>query len=295
MRLPFATLEIFDAIVREGSFKGAATRLGLQPSTVSHQLKALEEQMGTALIIRTTRSLSLTEAGRALMRGVGPAFEQVSYAVESARSVGHEARGTLKVAMPEFVFKLCVGPKLQSFREAYPEIELEMSFTDAFSDILEEELHAGFRLGDRIAEDMVAIRLTPPLKLAVMASPNYLERRGVPDHPSDLLEHNCIRYRFQSSRQISTWYFTEGDKDYSVAVNGPLIVNTLPASVNLAMQHHGFIWTFRDYCEEEVQRGDLISVLEDHLGQTPGIYIYFPREYRKLMPLRLFFEHLSEP
>jgi len=209
MRLPLATLEIFDAIAREGSFKGAANRLGLQPSTVSHQLKTLEEQLGTALIIRTTRSLSLTEAGRALLRGAGPAFEQLADAVDSARSTGHAARGSLRLAMPEFVYKLYVGPTIQSFRAAYPEIDLEMSFTEAFSDILGEELHAGFRLGDRIAQDMVAVRLTPPLKLAVLASPKYLERRGKPGKPGDLLTHDCIRYRFQTSRQIAPWSFVE--------------------------------------------------------------------------------------
>lgn len=294
MRLPLATLEIFDAIAREGSFKGAANRLGLQPSTVSHQLKALEEQLGTALIIRTTRSLSLTEAGRALLRGAGPAFEQLADAVDSARSTGHAARGSLRLAMPEFVYKLYVGPAIQSFREAYPEIDLEMSFTEAFSDILGEELHAGFRLGDRIAQDMVAVRLTPPLQLAVLASPRYLERRGTPGTPSDLLEHDCIRYRFQTSRQIAPWTFVKDGDSFRVEVAGSLIVNTLPTVVDLALQGQGLINTFRDYCSGEIERGDLVPVLKKHVGETSGIYIYFPREYRTMMPLRLFREHLAE-
>lgn len=294
MRLPLATLEIFDAIAREGSFKGAANRLGLQPSTVSHQLKTLEEQLGTALIIRTTRSLSLTEAGRALLRGAGPAFEQLADAVDSARSTGHAARGSLRLAMPEFVYKLYVGSAIQSFRAAYPEIDLEMSFTEAFSDILGEELHAGFRLGDRIAQDMVAVRLTPPLKLAILASPRYLERRGTPRTPSDLLEHDCIRYRFQTSRQVAPWTFVEKGDDYRVEVGGPIIVNTLPTVVDLALQDQGLIYTFRDYCADEIERGDLVPVLEKQVGDTPGIYIYFPREYRTMMPLSLFREHLAE-
>lgn len=294
MRLPLSTLEIFDAIAREGSFRGAATRLGLQPSTVSHQLKTLEEQLGTALIIRTTRSLSLTEAGRALLRGAAPAFEQLADAVDSARSTGHVARGSLRLAMPEFVYKLYVGPAISSFREAYPEIDLEMSFTEAFSDILDEELHAGFRLGDRIAQDMVAVRLTRPLQLAVLASPSYLERRGTPQTPSDLLEHDCIRYRFQTSRQIAPWTFIQNGDDFSVEVGGALIVNTLPTVVDLARQGHGLIYTFRDYCAKEIERGDLVPVLERHVGETPGIYIYFPREYRTMMPLRMFRGHLAE-
>lgn len=293
MRLPLPTLEIFDAIAREGSFKGAANRLGLQPSTVSHQLKTLEAQLGTALIIRTTRSLSLTEAGRALLRGAGPAFDQLADAVESARSVGHAPRGALCLAMTDFVYELYVSQALESFRSTYPDIEIEMAFTDALTDLLSEELHAGFRLGDRIAPDMVAVRLSQSEPLAVLASPRYLERRGIPNAPAELLKHDCIRYRFPTSRQIAPWTFIDQSQDYTVEVTGPLIVNTLPAVVDLALKGHGLIFTFRDYCADQITQGTLVPVLQDHLGNTPGTYIYFPREYRNMVPLRLFIDHLK--
>lgn len=293
MRLPLPTLEIFDAIAREGSFKGAANRLGLQPSTVSHQLKTLEEQLGTVLIIRTTRSVNLTEAGRALLRGAGPAFDQLSDAVESARRFGNAPRGTLRLAMTDFVHDLYVGPALRGFRDAYPDIAVEMQFTDALSDLLAEELHAGFRLGDRIAPDMVAVRLSRSEALGVFASPEYLERHGTPEIPSDLLDHACIRYRFPTSRQIAPWTFRRDDEDYTVDVKGSLVVNTLPAVVALARQDHGLIFTFRDFCAHDVKTGALVSVLDDHLGKTPGTHIYFPREYRNMVPLRLFVDHLK--
>ena len=293
MRLPLATLEIFDAIAREGSFKGAANRLGLQPSTVSHQLKTLEAQLDTALIIRTTRSLSLTEAGRALLRGAGPAFDQLADAVETARSVGHAPRGALRLAMTDFVYELYVSNALESFRSTYPDIEIEMAFTDALTDLLSEELHAGFRLGDRIAPDMVAVRLSQSEPLAVLASPTYLERCGIPNTPAELLNHDCIRYRFPTSRQIAPWTFIDQSQDYTVEVTGPLIVNTLPAVVDLALKGHGLIFTFRDYCADQITQGTLVPVLQDHLGNTPGTYIYFPREYGNMVPLRLFINHLK--
>ncbi len=293
MRLPLTTLEIFDAIARQGSFKGAANRLGLQPSTVSHQLKTLEAQLGTALIIRTTRSLSLTEAGRALLRGAGPAFDQLADAVETARSVGHAPRGALRLAMTDFVYELYVSNALESFRSTYPDIEIEMAFTDALTDLLSEELHAGFRLGDRIAPDMVAVRLSQSEPLAVLASPTYLERCGIPNTPAELLNHDCIRYRFPTSRQIAPWTFIDQSQDYTVEVTGPLIVNTLPAVVDLALKGHGLIFTFRDYCADQITQGTLVPVLQDHLGNTPGTYIYFPREYRNMVPLRLFIDHLK--
>lgn len=294
MRLPLATLEIFDAIVREGSFKGAANRLGLQPSTVSHQLRALEDQLGTALIIRTTRSLSLTESGRALLRGAGPAFDQLAEAVESAQSVGHAARGSLKLAMADYVYDLFVGPTLPTFSETYPEIEVELSLTDALTDIVEKGLHAGFRLGDRISQDMVAIRMTRPLDLAVVASRGYLDQFGSPKMPRDLLNHICIRYRFQSSGRIAPWAFKSAGDEYVVEVNGRLILNTLPASIKSAQQGLGLVYTFKDYCKDELASGALVAVLEKHLPKTPGGYIYFPREYRNMMALRLFIDHLKK-
>ncbi|NOD95331.1 LysR family transcriptional regulator [Ruegeria sp. HKCCD4884] len=294
MRLPLATLEIFTAIARHGSLRAAADALGIKPSTVSHQLKSLEDQLDTALFIRTTRSISLTEAGRALIRGAGPAFDQLSEAVESARSTGHAARGTLKLAMPDFAYHLYVSPILNSFCAKFPEIELELSLTDALSDILGEELHAGFRLGDRVAQDMVAVRLTQPLQLAVSASPHYLTARGTPMDPRDLLEHNCIRYRFQSSGQIAPWRFEAKEGPYSVQVQGNLITNTLPASVDLAKRGLGLVYTFGAFVAAEIRAGHLKPVLENHLGQTPGIFLYYPREYRGMMPLKLFIEHIKQ-
>ena len=293
MRLPLATLEIFTAIARQGSLRAAAESLGLKPSTVSHQLKALEEQLGTALFIRTTRSVNLTDAGRALMRGAGPAFDQLSEAVESARTTGHAARGTLKLAMPEFAYDLLIGPALPSFGRNYPDIEIEMTLTDALSDLPGEELHAGFRLGDRIDDDMVAIRMTPPMPLVVAAGPEYLEAHGSPKSPADLLRHKCIRYRFKSSRRIAAWTFSGPDGTYDVGVTGKLVVDGLPASVDLAVRNLGFVYTFRDYCADHLTARRLVPVLEQYLPQTPGIYMYFPREYRSMLPLRLFLDHLK--
>lgn len=222
--------------------RAAADALGLKPSTVSHQLKSLEDELETALFIRTTRKVSLTEAGRALLRGAGPTFDQLDSAFESARTTGHDARGTLKLAMPDFVYHLIVGPALPSFLASYPEIEIELSVTDALSDILGEELHAGFRLGDRITQDMVAIRLTQPLKLAVLGSPDYLARKGVPSAPTGLLDHNCIRYRYQTSGRIYPWTFRGNEGEYSVDVRGNLVANSLPSVVDLAVNGTGLAY-----------------------------------------------------
>ena len=293
MRLPLSTLEVFNAIARRSSLRGAAQELGVKPSTVSHQLKKLEGQLGTALFIRTTRSISLTEAGRALARSTGPAFDQLSEGLYSAQTAGHDERGSLKLAIPEFAYFLLVRNKLATFQKKYPEIEIELSMTDAMSDILDEGLHAGFRLGGLIAQDMIAINLSGPLKTAVVASPEYLDRRGVPRDPSDLLNHNCLRYRFQSSGQLAPWSFTGPDSVYPVEVRGNLIANSLPATIDLALQGLGLTFTFRDYCTDALADGTLIEVLTEHQAALPSMNIYFPREYRSMVPLRLFIEHLK--
>lgn len=293
MRLPLSTLEVFNAIAQEGSLRAAAHVLGVKPSTVSHQLKSLEDQLGVALFIRTTRSISLTEAGRVLVRSSGPAFDQLADGLESARTAGHAARGTLKLAIPDFAYHLLVRKLLASFQESYPEIEIELSMTDALSDILEEGLHAGFRLGGLVAQDMIAINLTGLLKSAVVASPEYLEKHSTPKNPQDLLLHNCLRYRFQSSGQVAPWTFYSSDGDYPVDVRGSLIANSSPVTIEMAVQGLGIAYTFRDYCTDALANGQLIEVLTKHQVSMPGVNIYFPREYRAMTPLRLFIQHLK--
>ena len=228
------------------------------------------------------------------MRASGPAFEQLADGVESARTAGHAARGTLKLAVPELAYHLLIRSRLFSFQEQYPEIEVEISLTDALSDILQEGLHAGFRIGGLIAQDMVAVSLTGPLTSAVVASPKYLKEHGTPKDPTELLEHNCLRYRFQSSGQIAPWSFSGPDGDYPVEVGGSLIANSSPITVELAARGLGIAYSFREYCLDALASGQIEEVLTEHRVSMSGMNIYFPREYRSMTPLRLFIQHLKE-
>ncbi|MEO0978800.1 MAG: LysR family transcriptional regulator [Pseudomonadota bacterium] len=294
MRLPLTTLEVFTAIANQGSLKGAAHALGIKPSTVSHQLKNLEDRIGTTLFIRTTRSLSLTDAGRALLRGTSPAFEQIAEAVESARTTGHAALGSLKLAMPEYAYDLVVANLLPSFRKRYPEIQVELSLTDALQDIADTGLHAGVRLGDLIAQDMIAIRLTDPLRLAVLGSPAYLEKAGSPRTPEDLLAHQCIRYRFHSSGKFAAWEVEQPAGRSEVSVTGTLVVNSLSVAVDAARRGEGLIYLLQDYVAKDVLDGSLVPVLTEFMPHVPGFFLYFPRAYREMVPLRLFIDHMRQ-
>ncbi|MEM7394890.1 MAG: LysR substrate-binding domain-containing protein, partial [Verrucomicrobiota bacterium] len=271
--------------------RGAAARLGVQPSTVSHQLKSLEAHLGISLFSRTTRSVALTEAGQALFRGANPAFDQLQAALQAARDAGRSQRGSLRITMPGFAYDMVVADKLPDFRDAYPDIELEISVDETFVDLFEGQFHAGIRLGDRVDPQMIAIRVSPPLPLAVLGSEDYLSRRGEPATPQDLPHHDCIRYRFGQSGQIAPWDFVGPAGTYSVAVKGPLILNTLPAMYSAVSSGLGLGYSFADYRPAGTESG-VRSLLRKFTESISGAFLYFPREYRSVELLRLFVDHI---
>jgi len=294
MRLPLSTLEVFDAIVKEGSMAAAARTLGIKRSTVSHQLKNLEAAIGVSLFVRTTRSISLTQAGHVLARTSGPAFEQLANGLENARIEGHTARGVLKIAVPELAYHLILKKHLASFQALYPEINVELCMTDALSDILKEGLHAGFRLGSLIAQDMVTIKLSEPLTSCVLASEAYLETKGAPSHPKELLSHNCLHYRYQSSGQLAPWLFSGDEGEFPVMANGNFVSNSLPSIIDMAIQGLGVAYCIRQYCDDYIAQNKLKVLLCDYQVTLPNLHIYFPQEYRSMIPLRLFIEHIKD-
>jgi DNA-binding transcriptional LysR family regulator len=291
-KLPVSGLEVFLAIAEHGSLRAAAAALGVQPPAVSHQLKAFEDQIGVSVFTRTTRSVQLTDAGRALLRRAGPAVAELSDALEEARGVGGARKGAIRITLPYRAYQLAIAPKLAAFQRRYPDIELELSFNEAVVDIVAERFHAGIRLGDRIDEDMIAVRLTPPLQGAYFASPSYLAHHGRPQQPRDLLRHNCIRYRFIGSGRIAEWQFRGPDGAYSVDVKGSLILNSFHAVVRAALDGLGIGWSLRDGVADELASGRLESVLDPYTPERPGFFLFYPRENARLEILRLFIEFM---
>lgn len=294
MRLPLSTLEIFEAIGREGSLRAAATRLGVQPSTVSHQLKALETQLGVTLFTRTTRSITLTEAGQALFRGCNPAFDQIESAIQSARDVGRSRRGSLRITMPGFAYDMFVADKLGVFRAACPEVELEISIDETFVDLFQNKFHAGIRLGDRLDPDMIAVRISPPLELAVLASETYLEKNGRPRTPENLMNHECIQYRFRRSGNFAPWDFRGKDGPYTVNVSGKLIVNTLSTLYAAVRAGHGLGYSFSHY-RPNIADAPITPLLQSDIEPINGAFLYFPREYKSHEILRIFIDIVKAP
>lgn len=294
MRLPLTSIEIFNAICKAGSLRGAADILSLEPSSVSHQLKSLEQQLGVSLFVRTTRSINLTEAGRVLAKTTNPIFKELTEAIEDTKKTGKEASGKLKLAVPEFAYYMLLEKKLAGFQKQYPDIELELSLSDGVFDILDEGFHAGFRLGGFVANDMVAVALTKPLKTCIVASPEYLEQNGVPQIPKDLLNHNCLRYRFISSNQVAPWLFMGEGEEFQVQVKGNLIANSSPVALDLAKQGAGIAFTFKDYCTQAIEGSTLVELLPSYRCTRPAINIYFPPEYRNMQSLRLLMAAIKQ-
>src|SRR5581483_9726190 len=220
-------VEAFLAVARRRSFRRASADLGVTPSAVSQAVRALEARVGAALFTRTTRSVGLTEAGQRFLDRAGPAFEELIAAGEVARDLGRRPAGLLRVAVPRAIVPLLLEPIFASFCQAYPEIELEIAASPELVDLAAGGFDAGIRLGQFIAPDMVAVRLTPPSSFAVVGSPDYFAQRGRPKRIEDLRQHACLRMR-QTNGAIAPWRFADGNKTIEALVSGPLIAQDLP-------------------------------------------------------------------
>ncbi len=291
-RAPISGIEVFLAIVREGSLRAAARALGVGAPAVSHQLKALERKIGVDLLVRTTRSIELTEAGRTLLAGTAPAFKEINDAIEGTRAVGKAATGTLRLTLQRSAYKIAVAPVLAEFQARYPDVCLDLSINEGLVDIVKEGFHAGFRMGDRLTTDMVAVRLTEPLKPCWYAAPAYLDVFGRPQHPRDLLNHKCIRYKSVTAKRIWDWQFVEDGQPKTVDPPTRLVVDSMPFVTQAALDGHGIGWSLKAVIQEELDAGLLETVLDPFVTDMPALYLYYPEQNRRLEMLRLFIDVL---
>ena len=292
-RAPISGLEVFLAIVREGSLRGAARSLGIGAPAVSHQLKALERRIGVDLLVRTTRSIELTEAGRTLLAGTAPAFKEIVDAIEGTRSIGRSNTGTLRLTLPRSAYKMLIAPVLPDFQAAYPEVCLDLSINEGLVDIVKEGFHAGFRLGDRLTKGMVAVRLTGALTPCFSAAPSYLDRHGRPQHPRDLLNHSCVRYRFVTANRIWDWQFLEDGQIKIVDPPTRLIFDSMQSVTQAVRDGNGIGWSLRAVIADDIAAGALETVLDSYVAPLPPYYLYFPEQNRRLELLRLFIDFLT--
>src|SRR5215475_2226189 len=231
-------VEAFLSVSRHRNFRRAAADLGVTPSAISQAIRALEARVGAALFIRTTRSVGLTEAGERFISRAKPAFEELAAAGEAAREIGQRPAGLLRLSVPRAVVPIVLEPLIASFCQAYPEIELEIAANDDMIDIAAEGFDAGIRLGQFIAADMIAVRLTPPFPIVVVGSPEYLRLRKRPEIIDDLRDQACLRMR-RSNGSIAPGQFIDGNRTVEVIVSGPLIAHDYRTLLGAAIRGLG--------------------------------------------------------
>jgi DNA-binding transcriptional LysR family regulator len=284
-------VEAFLSVAQHRSFRRAAAELGVTPSAISQAVRALETRVGAALFIRTTRSVGLSEAGERFRSRAKPAFEELVAASEVARDLGQRLAGLLRITVPRAVVPILLKPLVASFCQAYPEVEVEIAASAELVDLAAKGFDAGIRLGQFIAADMVAVRLTPPFPFVVVGSPDYLRLRKLPQHIDDLRHHACLRMR-RSDGSIAPWPFVNGNKAVETIVSGPLIAHDYPTLLGAAIQGVGLAQVPGPLARAPIADGRLQMLLTPFAVTLPGVFLYHPGRRQVLPKLRAFIEHV---
>jgi DNA-binding transcriptional LysR family regulator len=281
-------LPVVAAVARLRSFAGAGAELGMSPSAVSHAVRLVEDRLRTPIFARTTRSVALTEAGAGFLARAEPALRQIVEAAEAAQAQTGIVTGTLRISAPRVALPLVLTDLVALLARRHPDLVLDVASDDALVDIVAEGFDAGIRLGEMIAEDMVAVRLTPPFRAIMVASPGYLAARGEPGSIAELQRHNCINYRQASTGGTYAWDLAEGGKDLAAAVRGTVRVTDSLFALDLALAGVGIAYLFEPLARARLRTGALREVLPDAAIEEPGLFLYFPRRAAEAPKLRAF-------
>ena len=285
-------VEAFLSVAQHRNFRRAAVELGVTPSAISQAIRTLEARVGAALFIRTTRSVGLTEAGERFLSRAKPAFEELVAASEVARELGQRPAGLLRLSVPRAVVPILLEPMIASFCQAYPEIEVEIAASAELVDLAAEGFDAGIRLGQFIAADMVAVRLTPPFPFVVVGSPDYLRQRKPPERIDDLRQHACLRMR-RADGSIAPWPFVTGNKTVEAIVSGPLIARDYLTLLGAAIRGVGLAQLPGPLAKAPIADGRLQVLLTPFAVTLPGVFLYHPGRRQVLPKLRAFIEHVK--
>lgn len=286
-----AHLPVVLAVARHGSFARAAAELGLGPSAVSHAVRAVEDFVGEPLFVRTTRSVALTASGRDFVARVEPAFGEIDAAIESLRAGRGEVAGLLRINAPHLVASAVLRPIVVELSRIYPRLTVELVSENALIDVVGRGFDCGVRLGEMIAADMIAQRLTPPFQMAMAAAPTYLAQRGTPASLADLSDHNCIGYRLLGSGAIYDWELVDHDgREVAVAVAGTARVSEASLAHELALDGLGIAYVAEPLIRADLAAGRLVQVLPESALTEPGFFLYYPQRSAGERKLRAFVE-----
>jgi len=266
----------FLAIAREGSFTRAAAKLGVSPSALSQTVRNLEGRLGLRLLTRTTRNLAPTDAGDRIIQAVGPKLEEVDAELAALTALRDKPAGTVRLSAGEHAADLILWPAVHKLLPHYPDIAVEIVIDNGLTDIVAERLDAGVRLGEQVARDMVAVRIGPDLRMAVVGSPEYFQGRKRPGTPQDLTGHSCINLRLPTAGGLYAWEFEKDGRELRVRVEGQLVFNNATMSVKAALAGAGLAFVPEDRVREPINEGRLTRVLSDWCPPFSGFHLYYP-------------------
>ena len=272
----FNDLLWFLVVANERSFTKAAAKLGIAQSTLSHTIKRLEERMGLRLLTRTTRNVAPTEAGERLRQSLGPRIAEIEADIAALMAFRDKPSGTVRITLSDHALEGVVWPKLRPVLVDYPDIKVELSRDNGLRNIVEDGFDAGVRLGESVEKDMVAVRIGPDWRLVAVASPGYFAAHPVPEHPQELIAHNCINMRQTRGGGLYAWEFEKDGQELRVRVDGQLTFNTSFAQVEAAVAGYGIAYVPEDLVERHVAEGRLRAVLEAWSPRFAGYHLYYP-------------------
>jgi DNA-binding transcriptional LysR family regulator len=272
----FNDILAFLAVARERSFTKAAAQLGVSQSALSHAISGLEARLGLRLLTRTTRSVSPTEAGERLVLTVAPRFEEIEAEMEALTELREKPAGTIRITATDYVADTILWPKLTKFLRDYPDIKVEITVEYGLTDIVAQRYDAGVRSGEQVARDMIAVRIGPDIRMAVVGAPSYFAKRSLPKKPQDLTNHKCINLRLATYGGLYAWEFERGGRELKVRVDGQLIFNGSVQMLNAALAGFGLAYLPEELAQPHLTRGRLKRVLEDWCPPFPGYHLYYP-------------------
>lgn len=266
----------FFAVARERSFTKAAARLGVSQSALSHTIRTLEENLGVRLLTRTTRSVAPTEAGERLLRNVGPRFDEIASELAGLSDLREKPSGTIRITTGEHAAETILWSALCKMLLRYPDVKVELAIDYGFTDIVTERYDAGVRLGEQVAKDMIALRIGPDMRMAVVGAPSYFAKRAKPKQPQDLTAHSCINLRLPTRGGVYVWEFEKRGRELNVRVEGQLVLSNLGLRLKAALAGVGLAYLPEDQVIKPVADGRLIRVLEDWCAPFAGYHLYYP-------------------
>jgi len=266
----------FLAVGRERSFTKAAAKLGISQSALSHTIRELEARLGVRLLTRTTRSVSPTEAGERLLHTLGPRFEEIEAELAALSELREKPAGTIRITATDYAADTILWPKLANFLRQYPDIKAEIIIDYGLTDIVAQRFDAGVRSGEQVAKDMIAVRIGPNMRMAVVGAPSYFRTRSEPKKPQGLIGHDCINLRLPTHGGLYAWEFEKGARELKVRVEGQLVFNGTSQMINAALAGFGLAYVPEDLAQPHLAKGRLKRVLKDWCPPYSGFHLYYP-------------------